>query len=144
MMRKFILVSTLVLSSSVAFAQFTGPSVERDSQTQNDRKGQMQDRPCVNNPDGQPCDFHPQNHPKNADQEMNRQHRQQMNQQNHRHHQRGEGHRRGEHRQMHKHEHQEHREYRNHDESRHGQYHRNNQRSGEMRQHSGNRQHMNQ
>lgn len=140
MMRKLILVSTLVLSSSVAFAQFTGPSVERDSQTRNDRMGQMQDRPCVNNPDGQPCDFSPQKNSQNNDRSMNRQHRQQINQQDYRGH-----HQRGEHRQMHNNDRREHRQYQhNNNESRQGQYHRTGQRAGEMRQHSGDRQQMHQ
>lgn len=54
-MRKLVLVSTLILSSSIAFAQFTGPSVERESQVKRDSTEKMQERPRGNRGD-RPCD----------------------------------------------------------------------------------------
>lgn len=122
MMRRLIIVSALVLSSSVAFAQFTGPSVERDSQTRRDNMGQWQDRPCMNAENGQPCEFREHMNMRSdgnrADgNRANGPRRSQMNHQGY--HRDGS---RGDHR----------------------QYHNNGPRHGDMRQHSGHRQQMHQ
>lgn len=126
-MRKFILVSTLVLSSSVAFAQFTGPTVERESQPRQDYRGQMQNHPYMNNQDGQPCHYHQKTNQRHNGQWANGPRRQHMNQTGYH-----QNNHRGEHRQYHN------------NGPRHEQYNRTNHRNGEMRQHPGNRQQMHQ
>lgn len=126
-MRKFILVSTLVLSSSVAFAQFTGPTVEREFQPRQDNRGQMQNHPCANNPDDQSCNYNQRMNHRNNDHRANGSRRDRMNQA-------------GDHQNNNR---RDHRQYHNND-SRHEQYSRTNHRLGEMRQHSSHRQQMHQ
>ncbi|UNM95590.1 hypothetical protein MMG00_10220 [Ignatzschineria rhizosphaerae] len=127
MMRKFIIVSALVLSSSVAFAQFTGPTVERDSQPRRDNMGQWQDHPRMNSDKGQP------NHVRNHQNMRHDNHRaegprhRQMNQQ-------------GYHRDGSRHQPQQY----HHSGRNHGEYRKAHQHRGEMRQHSGHRQEMHQ
>ncbi len=55
-MRKLLLLSTLILSSSIAFAQFNGPTSQNNQGQRGPMQGQMaQNQPCPNGVDGQPC-----------------------------------------------------------------------------------------
>lgn len=126
-MRRLIIVSALVLSSSVAFAQFTGPSVERDSQITRDNMGQWQDRPCMNVENGQPCEFREHMNMRSDGNRADGSRRSQMNHQGY--HRDGS---RGDHRQYHN------------NGPRHGDYQKTHQRRGDMRQHSDHRQQMHQ
>ncbi len=124
-MRKFILVSALILSSSVAFAQFTGPTADNNAQPKRDNRGQMQNQPCMNQVEGKSCDFN-QRAKSRDDRQVERSKRQQMNQ---------DGQYRNDSR-------REHRQY--HQGSRDSQQPRAHHRRTEMKQHSGSRHQLNQ
>lgn len=178
-MRKLLLVSTLVLSSSVAFAQFTGPSVEQDTQPNPSQEKQALVKASEINDEGKTQNLNRQMSRQSDQKQANSPRWQQM------HHMQGERSERGRHqhvnrhddnkqvdRPRHRHMHpnsdknsearreihrdhhnnrhlnrdekrQENRQHR-HNVPRHEHHQNMNERRGEMKERSGNRQHMHQ
>lgn len=122
-MRKLLLVTTLIFSSSIAFAQFTGPSVDRESAPRRDNMGQAQNHPCMNNPDGKPCDVNQRMNQRNDGQRADGSSRKEMQQER-----------------QHRQDNRRDNRHAHHNGARHDQHNRANHRRGDMKQNIGNQQ----